>query len=199
MRSLCLVLGVAAAFATPTLAASQAAPADSTRRVFPTAMRTGAGPDGATLRCRDGSYPRPFAPDAECEGKGGVLVRFPVRSVPALPNASPFAVQADPFAHGSIAVADSSPPPGFAPFVSRAGDREPAFRVPAGATFLCANGTFVVRDTASVRCAAHGGVSIQFQPGDPAGGPAGAAPAPATRTTPPTPTTRTVPGEPRTP
>jgi hypothetical protein len=115
---------------------------------------TGTGPNGAKLRCRDGSYPAANAADNACDAKGGVLVRFPLRRVPEragpMPRAAAPAVPAPP--------ADPTPEPALRATAPRA----PAQTVPANATLLCVDGTFIVSDTASVRCAGKGGVSVIF-------------------------------------
>ena len=38
---------------------------------------------------------------------------------------------------------------------------------PNGATLRCTDGTWIVRDTTSVRCASHGGVQLRIAPGPP--------------------------------
>jgi len=124
----------------------------------------GSGPNGATLRCKDGSYPAPGAADAACDGKGGVLVRFPARRTPQPPAAvsaptRPPAVRAAP--------RDTTPPAGFVPWRerrARAAEESAQQRMPEGATLRCSDGTWVVRDTTSVRCASHGGVQLRIAP-----------------------------------
>lgn len=78
-----VLLGAASALpaqqASATLAPARAA--DSAYRA--PALVQGTGPGGATLRCRDGSHPAPNAPDAACQDRGGVLLRYPVRRRPA--------------------------------------------------------------------------------------------------------------------
>jgi hypothetical protein len=135
------------------LAAQQTTtPADS-GRVTPANLR-GTGPNGATLRCRDGSYPAPMAPDSACEGKGGVLLRFRLRGTPP-----PLPARAVPVAP---APAQVSAPPDVRP-PSRASVFVPPPPAPAGATLMCKDGTYIVADTSSVRCASNGGVKLRFR------------------------------------
>lgn len=140
----------------PALSAAQAVasptrPADSAR-VTPSNLR-GLGPEGATLRCRDGSYPPPFAPEAACDQKGGVLVKFRVRGTPA-PLPAPASPPAAP-ASVTLPPAPERPP-------SRANVFIPPPERPAGATLLCRDGTYVVADTSALRCASRGGVQLRF-------------------------------------
>jgi hypothetical protein len=146
----------------PTAARAQgAAPPPATA---PAAGATGFGPNGATLRCRDGSYPAAGAPDSACEGKGGVLVRFPTRP------ARPAAAAAAPVPAGTEvreSPREAVPAPGFVSFaeIQRRVEEDKARRgrPPEGATLLCEDGSYVMRDTASVRCQAKGGVRARFE------------------------------------
>lgn len=114
----------------------------------------GTGPNGATLRCRDGSHPAPMAPDAACQGKGGVLLRYPVRRT-AAPSATPALVTAP--------AAPTIPAPTPPARVRPTGDGViPARRPPADATLLCVDGTFITADTAAAACGAHGGVKVRL-------------------------------------
>jgi hypothetical protein len=123
----------------------------------------GTGPNGATLRCRDGSYPAAGAPESACDGKGGVLARFPV-SRPAQ-NRPAEAARARPTATPAArpdSAALSRLPANNADQRAAAGVTSASARRPEGATLLCNDGTYVVRDTASVRCAQKGGVKLRF-------------------------------------
>lgn len=129
----------------------------------PTPAVRGAGPNGATMRCRDGSYPAAGAPATACDSKGGVLVRFPVRATPqprSAPSAAPAAVRSGP----ANAAPDTTPPAGFVPWKNRASVAATQNAVPApqGATLRCQDGTWIARDTSSLRCAAHGGVQARI-------------------------------------
>lgn len=119
----------------------------------------GTGPNGATMRCRDGSYPAPGAAATACDGKGGVLVRFPVRATPQQ-RAQPAAVRAVP----AKAPRDTAPPAGFSPWKNRAAAAasQNAVSAPQGATLRCQDGTWIARDTSSVRCAPYGGVQARI-------------------------------------
>lgn len=138
--------------ATPTTAnASAAAPAPPPP---PTETVTGTGPNGAKMRCRDGSYHPATASDDACDAKGGVLVRFPLRRVPQ--RAPQLPRLAAPAANAPQTGAIRSAP-------EDAAKREvEAPRPPAGATLLCGDGSFIVADTARVRCAGKGGVSLIY-------------------------------------
>jgi len=137
---------------TPTRPAPAGPPAAPGR---PSEVLVGSGPNGATLRCRDGSYPAALATDSACEGKGGVLVRFPLQRTPAngpaLRRTSPHPVPAD-----------SAPAPALRiePTPDRSKVIVPASLPPANATLQCGDGTFIVSDTSSVRCAQRGGVAM---------------------------------------
>ncbi len=134
--------------------ATGTARADSAYRA-PGATR-GAGPNGATLRCGDGSYPAPLASDAACEGKGGVRVRFPLLRTPA-----PASTRVRPAPTAPPAVNAESETP--KPTESRANVRIPAERPPADATLLCKDGTFIRADTSAARCGAHGGLQVRLR------------------------------------
>lgn len=120
----------------------------------------GSGPNGATMRCKDGSYPPNGAPDSACDGKGGILVRFPLRRFPS-PSTLPkvVAAPAPPRPPADTAAALREPP-----MVNRAKEFLPAERPPANATLQCYDGSFVVNDTTSTRCASRGGVLLRFPP-----------------------------------
>jgi hypothetical protein len=128
-----------------------------------TGTGAGTGPNGATLRCRNGSYPAAGAPDSACDGKGGVLVRFPLRRVQ---QSRPAEARAEHPATRDSAVRDTAAPqPQVQSYEARraaiAARAQSATR-PAGATLLCNDGTYVVGDSASVRCASKGGVKVRF-------------------------------------
>ncbi len=166
-----LVMAMAMVAAPAVVAAQAATPAQATTPAPPAAMAaspasptvpgetlTGSGPNGATMRCRDGSYPAPLAPDSACEGKGGILVRFPVLRRPAPRPA--VKVTPAPALPGDEAA--STAPSVETPTASRANIVIPAPRVPDGATMQCRDGSFVVADTSATRCSARGGVHVRF-------------------------------------
>ncbi len=128
---------------------------DTTARSIPTNL-AGMGPGGATLRCRDGSYPVAFAPETACDGKGGVLIRFRVRGTPPPPAAPVAAPLQSPVPVDIAAPADPPLPP------SRANVRIEAEPMPRGTTLICGDGTYVVADTSALRCASRGGVKVRF-------------------------------------
>ena len=136
-------------------AANAVAPA---RPGKPAEVVTGTGPNGAKMRCRDGSYPAANAADTACDAKGGILVRFPLQRVPAsaptLGRVQAPVVQApkDPATDAELR----------AP-IRRASDPVvPTPAPPPDATLMCADGTFIVADTVRARCASKGGVSLIF-------------------------------------
>lgn len=159
------------AAASTALSAQQAtesiAPAAGTtaaRNAPPPPVLRGSGPNGATLRCRDGSHPAPFAADAACADKGGVLHRYALRATPqqAAPAAAPARAQARVQAP-SAAQVDSARPAGFVPFDQRRAMDAPQSAVPpAGASLRCNDGTWILRDTVSARCANRGGVGLRM-------------------------------------
>jgi hypothetical protein len=124
--------------------------------VKPTELR-GLGPNGATLRCRDGSYPAPFAPESACDAKGGVLVKFRVRGSPAPLPAPPAVAETPP----TVTVPLLERPPSKANTVIAPPPK------PDGATLLCRDGTYVTADTSVTRCAQRGGVKVRFLPSRP--------------------------------
>lgn len=142
--------------------ATQPAP----RTKAPDASMVGHGPNGATLRCRDGSYPAPGAADSACEGKGGVLVRFPLVRRPAAASATRER-NAPPVQDPRLTARDTILPDGVMTHEAMRRQVETANalggRPPAGATLLCANGTYVIADTSSTRCAQAGGVRLRFE------------------------------------
>jgi len=165
IRSLVVLLGVSVIVAAPSLGAQETLTTPNERRSPIVSTTTGTGPNGATLRCRDGSYPAPNAADSACETKGGVLVRFPLRRVPQPVAAGTGSASATPSARApraDSAAAEIRRPEGFVPYAERAAQNPTA--PPEGATLLCTNGTYVVRDTTSARCATHGGVQLRFEP-----------------------------------
>lgn len=115
---------------------------------------TGSGPNGATIRCRDGSHPAPMAPDAACSAKGGVLLRYPLRRT-AAPSSAPALIAAP----ATPTIPAPQPPARVRP----AGDGVvPVRRPPADATLLCVDGTFITADTSAAACGARGGVKVRF-------------------------------------
>lgn len=144
----CTALASPARAQQPAVNAAVSTTQDSSYRA-PASVR-GAGPNGATMRCRDGSYPVPTAPDAACETKGGILVRFPLLRTPA--SSAPRAAEPS---SAPMRAADPELP---GPTPSRANVVIPAERVPADATLLCRDGSYVRADTSTARCATHGGL-----------------------------------------
>lgn len=144
--------------------AQQATSAPRTKA--PDAAMVGHGPNGATLRCRDGSYPSPGAADSACDGKGGVLVRFPLVRRPADVSAAR-TQNAPPAQDPRLTARDTIRPDGVITHEAMRREVEAANalggRPPAGATLLCVNGSFVIADTSSVRCAQAGGVRLRFE------------------------------------
>lgn len=144
------------------LAAAQPARAQQTETAVPV-NGTGRGPNGATLRCKDGSYPAPGAADSACDGKGGVLVRFPARRTPPPPAAAAAPTRPAP----PRTVRDTTPPEGFVPWRerrARAAAEDAQLRIPEGATLRCRDGEWILRDSTTARCAAHGGVQLRVAP-----------------------------------
>lgn len=125
----------------------------------PAEMR-GTGPGGATLRCADGSHPAPMAPASACATRGGVLFRYPLRTSPTASGAGgeateipvPPAARARTTSGATTHRADAA----------RGDTPRRAPRPPSDATLLCDDGTFIRADSASARCAAHGGVKLRF-------------------------------------
>lgn len=140
----------------------------------------GMGPNGATLRCRDGFLPPAGAPDAACQGHGGVLARFPLRRTPSRASEAQATARAEAEARGgaraasgsnaamAAARADSARPAGFEPIAVRRARADSLNRAantpPVGATLLCTDGTWIVRDTTQARCRSHGGVRLIIPP-----------------------------------
>ncbi len=154
--------GVAAQTATAAPKPTDAAARAATPPVPPIVERTeGSGPNGATMRCKDGSYPPNGAADSACDGKGGILVRFPLRRFPQASSVPRIvAAPAAPRPPSDTATANAllrEPP-----MVNRAREFLPAERPPADATLQCNDGSYVVRDTTSARCATRGGVMLRF-------------------------------------
>src|SRR5262245_59079583 len=145
-----LVAGVCL-FAAPARAQGAAPAAAPAAR--PAERVTGTGPNGAIMRCRDGSYVTTTADDS-CAAKGGILVRFPLNRVPNAP-----APRARVRAPEVAAPVLDAPPTEAAP-ASRANVTVPAVRPPENATLLCRDGTYIVADTVRARCAARGGVRV---------------------------------------
>lgn len=155
-----VLIGALTVHASP--ASAQQAP-----RSAPDSAVVGHGPNGATLRCRDGSYPSAGAPDSACDTKGGVLARFPVVRRPAATPAAQVR-KAPPARDPRLTTRDTTPPEGFVTHEEMRRQVQAANarggRPPEGATLLCANGTYVVADTAAARCAQAGGVRLRFEP-----------------------------------
>ena len=133
------------------------------------AVTRGAGPNGATMRCKDGTHPPATAPASACDARGGVLVRYPSLTAPAAPASGgeetvipvPRGARG---AEGAMAARDGRG--GGATAAGRDAGRDAPRRVtrpPADATLLCTDGTYVRADTTSARCGAHGGVRLRFQ------------------------------------
>jgi hypothetical protein len=161
MKSLIRMTIIGAAALTLGAATELSAQATETATPFGAPARgTGTGPNGATMRCRDGSYPAPGAAATACDSKGGVLVRFPLRATPQTPAPAATAARRAP----AKPARDTTPPAGFTPWKNRAAVAASQNAVPApqGATLRCQDGTWIARDTSSVRCASHGGVQARI-------------------------------------
>lgn len=139
--------------ATAGASANAAAPARPPR---PAETVTGTGPNGAKMRCKDGSYQPVSAPDSACEAKGGVLVRFPLRRVPERAPRPPLI--------SAPAVTAAAPDSGAARAATERGPKGAvaAPRPPDGATLMCGDGSFIVADSSPARCAGKGGVSVIY-------------------------------------
>lgn len=138
--------------------AAIAAPSGTGTRA-PAALR-GAGPNGATLKCRDGSHPAANAPTSACDGRGGVLLRYPMLRTPASANTS---------ANASAVVRAPAPPRPVAAPHQPTVRGAPTPTVPLGpppedATMACRDGTMIRRDTTTAACASHGGIALRFRP-----------------------------------
>lgn len=120
----------------------------------------GAGPNGATRQCRDGTYVTVPSSDAACDRHGGVLARFPLLRQPG-PSTSA-AIQA-PVVPVAVAEPELLAPVPATP--SRATSLVKAPVRPTDATALCRDGTYVRADTAvTTRCLDHGGLQLRFAP-----------------------------------
>jgi hypothetical protein len=138
----------------------------------PAATR-GSGPNGATMRCKDGSHPAANAPATACASRGGVMFRYPLVVVPtAVPAGEterviPVPAGARP-REGARARGVGSDAATARAGTERGATTVPgprrAERPPADATLLCGDGTYVRADTASARCGAHGGVKLRLRP-----------------------------------
>ena len=159
-RTRLLIAGLALAAGSTGAHAQQAPVAGATATsVREPAAWVGAGPGGATLRCRDGSYPAPRAADSACESKGGVMVRFPLKPVPGPSTPTPpapAARAATPVPSGSATTSSRSPAPAVRPA------RPEPVTVPSDATLLCTDGTIIRADTVAARCGEHGGLRARF-------------------------------------
>jgi hypothetical protein len=164
MNTMTRVFLAAALCAMPTVALAQqsesAVPVGGPVRPAPRAE--GTGPNGATMRCRDGTHPAATAPATACDARGGVLVRYPMRVTPQAAPARPA-----PAAARQAIQTRPAPDSSIVPWRQRtAQDRaaEAAARPPAGATLHCNDGTWIARDTSSTRCSPHGGVKTRIAP-----------------------------------
>jgi hypothetical protein len=174
MRTLLRTVAVSTALliaapATAQVAPASGAPADvrapSDLVVLAPAGTRGAGPNGATLRCRDGSHPAPGAADAACADKGGVAARYPLIPIPGAPPAEQRAAArraASEAAQKKATAAEvRAAPPTVGPRNATVVPVEPR---PADATLLCNDGTVIRADTTATRCATHGGLKGRFTP-----------------------------------
>lgn len=176
---------IAFSFLGAALTAVLLVPADALAQGAETAVPVGPapvgmGPNGATLRCRDGFFPAPGAPDAACQDHGGVLARFPLRRTPSRAAEAQAAARTEGEARRAArgasstsaamaaARSDSARPAGFEPIAVRRARADSLNRAantrPDGATLLCTDGTWIVRDTVQARCRPHGGVRVVFPP-----------------------------------
>ena len=156
------------AIAAPALAAQSNAPSEAPVPVG-TGAPVGFGPNGATLRCRDGFLPAPGAPDAACAERGGVAARYPLRRRPlrAEAAATNAAARSGATAQSQPARPDSgAKPAGFESYAQRRARADSInaaiARPPQGATLQCGDGTWIVNDTTTARCAARGGVRVSL-------------------------------------
>lgn len=133
----------------------------------PAATMVGSGPNGATMRCGDGSHPAPNAAASACDGKGGVALRYPMRAQPKPVAAAP---QAAPVGGGAQQSARPAAPAvqSWREQTAAAREANRAAMPTRETTLQCRDGSFVARDTSSARCAAHGGVKARFSPPNPA-------------------------------
>lgn len=154
VATLLIASPVAAQVETSTAAArAQAAPPGAVRERV-----EGTGPNGAAVRCRDGSFHQADAAETACGTRGGVLVRFPLKRTPIASGERMPRVPAPPSPHDTATAAGTAPSVLAEPMVSRANVFVPAERPPQGATLQCGDGSFVVADTSRARCATRGGV-----------------------------------------
>lgn len=135
-------------------AAATAAPA---RTPLPERVE-GTGPNGAAMRCRDGTFQSVSAGDAACDARGGIAVRFPLKRTPIAP--APAGRRSAPAP--AAGAASTAPAVQAAPFASRANVVVSAEPVPAGASLQCGDGSYVVQDTTRARCDGRGGVRLIY-------------------------------------
>jgi hypothetical protein len=101
--------------------------------------------------------------DSACDGKGGILVRFPLRRFPEA-SKTPRVIAAPTPPRAAADTATSAALLREPAMVNRAKEFLPAARTPDNATMQCTDGTFIVADTSSTRCATRGGVLVRFAP-----------------------------------
>ncbi|MFM8566549.1 MAG: hypothetical protein ACKOCV_02520, partial [Gemmatimonadota bacterium] len=147
-------LAVAVPVAAQEAAMTAAGRSDSSYRA--PATRRGAGPNGATLKCRDGSHPAANAPASACDGKGGVLLRYPMLRIPARPT-TPATVKAP------------EPPRPATPARPTAVRAAPAATIPTGeppadAPQNCRDDTLLRLATPAPAGAARGGDARKLRP-----------------------------------
>jgi hypothetical protein len=153
------LLAVASASLTPASLAAQTRPAPT---------MTGTGPNGATMRCRDGSHPPANSPASACDSKGGLAYRYPMRAQPNPVGSTAASPAAAPSASRPAAQTETPAPKSWSERVAETRAANLASLPPRDATLLCSDGTFVVRDTSAARCAAHGGLKARIAPQAPA-------------------------------
>ena len=153
LRSLLLALCVASPVTAQQAALAASPSRDSSYRA-PAALR-GAGPNGAPLKCRDGSHPAANAPASACDGKGGVLLRYPMLRIPARPSA-PTTVKAPEAPRPTVPARPTT-------LRATTPATVPTGEPPADATQICRDGTMIRVDTTAAACAARGGVALRLR------------------------------------
>jgi len=152
------VLGASPLLAQVETATSPAARAQTTAPAPVRERVEGTGPNGAAIRCRDGSFHQADVAETACGTRGGVLVRFPLKRTPIVSGERMPRVPAPPSPLDTASASGTAPMVRAEPMASRANVFVPAERPPQGATLQCGDGSFVVADTSRARCATRGGV-----------------------------------------
>ncbi|MDQ8155596.1 MAG: hypothetical protein P3B98_13160 [Gemmatimonadota bacterium] len=117
-------------------------------------------PDGATIKCKDGSWAPKGADASACDAHRGLAYRLPEITTPPAAKPRPDAGQARPTPpNAPEVVGGARDASGSARSSADIAERPAAAPPPSNAVMLCRDGTYLSGERVASRCDSHGGLT----------------------------------------